>query len=187
MSFFKNKKFHFFKIEVAIVLTGIVLILIGGILDETDKNTQDSNVVFEAPKEAVSDQFSVDYAKKYERQIERILRGISGVKSVKAAVYVSSEGERVIATNDKWDNSVVSEKEGDKSAEERRDVSENAVVVIKDAQGNETAVVVSEKAPEIVGIAVCVEGDLSKTLEEKILRTLMSLYGLPASKISIMG
>lgn len=187
MSFLKNKKFHFFKFEVAIVLTGVVLILIGGILDDTDKITQSPNVSYEAPEAVASDQISVDYAKKYEQQIERILKGISGVHTVKAAVYVSSEGERVIATNDKLDKSVVSEKDGDKSAEERRDVSENNVVVVKDAQGNEETVVLSEKAPEIVGIAVCLEGDVSKILEEKIMRTLMSLYGLPASKISIMG
>lgn len=187
MNFFKNGKFHFFKIETAIILTGIVLILIGGMLDDTDKQSDNSNILYEAPEVVANDRISVDYAKKYEQQIERILKGINGVKSVKAAVYVSSEGEKMIAKNDKSDNSVVSEKDGEKSAEEKRDVSENAVVIIKDEQGNEQVVVLSEKAPEIVGIAVCVEGDVSKTLEEKILRTLMSLYGLSPSKISIMG
>ena len=187
MSFFKNGKFNFFKIETAIVLTGIVLLLIGGLLDDTDKQTTSSNVLHEAPEVVASDRNSVDYAKKYEQQIERIFKGLDGVKSVRAAVYVSSEGERLIARNDKIDKSIITEKDGEKSAEERRDVSENVVVIIKDAQGNDEAVVLSEKAPEIVGIAVCVEGEMSKTIEEKILKTLMSLYGLPAGKISIMG
>ena len=33
MSFFKNGKLRFFKVEAAIILTGIVLLLIGGMIE----------------------------------------------------------------------------------------------------------------------------------------------------------
>lgn len=187
MNLLKNGKFRFFKFETAVVFTGIVMLLIGGMLEDNNEKFNKSYEPKEEKKVVASEDFSVDYARKYEVQIERILKGIEGVKSVKAAVYVKSDGERLPAVNDSRDKSVVTEKEGEKTAEERRDVADSVVVLIKDADGNEGAVILSEKAPEIEGVAVCVEGGVSKTLEEKIVRTLMALYDLPAGKISIIG
>ena len=37
MSFFKNGKLRFFKVEAAIILTGIVLLLIGGMIEDSSK------------------------------------------------------------------------------------------------------------------------------------------------------
>ena len=58
---------------------------------------------------------------------------------------------------------------------------------LKDKDGNESVVYVSQNAPEIAGIAVCVKGGASAAIQEKIKKTLIALYDIPASKISITG
>ena len=187
MSFLKKGTYRTFKMEAAIVLTGIVLMLVGGVFQDSHKeeNPNPENIVkngSEAVESAASD---VSYSEKYEAKIEKIIKGIDGVKGVKAAVYVKSEGVKVPAENYSGDKTVVTEKEGEANAEEKRDVEDKNVVIVKDSHGNESAVFVTEKAPEIEGIAVCIEGNLSKALEEKILKTLMALFNVPPSKISI--
>ena len=186
MDFFKNVKFRLYKFEAAIILTGVVLLLIGGIAENSETKRVDSvgyeNVTPTATKTACE-----DYSEKYEAQIERLLKGIEGVGKVTVAVYVKNQGNSIPAINGSADTSVVTEKNGESQAEENRNVKEESVVVIKDSQGNEKAVILSEVAPEIEGIAVCVEGGVSKILEEKILKTLMALYGISPGKISITG
>lgn len=185
MSFFKNGKLRFFKVEAAIILTGIVLLLIGGMIEDSSKK----DVALTESPESYQQQYVLSendkYAAKYEKQVERILKGIDGVKGVTAAVYVKSEGECIPAYNSSSDKSVIKEKNDKDEAEERRDVYENSIVIIKDSQGNEEALILSETAPEIEGIAVCIEGEKSKNTEEKIINTLMALYGIPITKISI--
>lgn len=185
MSFFKNGKLRFFKVEAAIVLTGIVLILIGGMIENSGKESVGFTEKAERPQQQYTLAENDNYAAKYEKQIERILRGIEGIKGVTAAVYVRSEGESIPAYNSSGDKSVIKEKKEKDEAEERRDVYESSIVIVKDSQGNEKALILSETAPEIEGVAVCIDGNKSRETEEKIAKTIMALYGIPITKISI--
>lgn len=187
MSFFKNMKLRLYKFEGAIVLTGVVLLLIGGIIENSEAKQPDSVDYEKIPQSTQAETQYMGYTEKYEKQIERVLKGIGGVDKVTVAVYVKTQGNSVPALNSKSDKSVITESSGETKAEEKRDVREENIVIIKDSQGNEKAIILSEVAPEIEGIAVCVEGGVSKTLEEKILKTLMALYGISPAKISITG
>ena len=186
MGILKNVKLRLYKFEVAIVLTGIVLLLIGNIVENSQTKNVDS-VGQEDFAQPAKETVSMSYSEKYEAQAERVLKGIEGVKNVTVAVYVKNQGSKIPARNENNDMTVIAESNGENHAEENRDVKEGNVVVIKDSQGNEQVVMLSEIAPEIEGIAVCVEGGVSKILEEKILKTLMALYGISPAKISITG
>lgn len=186
MEIFKNVKLRLYKFEAAIVLTGIVFLLIGSIVENSQVKNADS-VGQEEFMQPAQETVYMSYSEKYEAQIERVLKGIGGVKKVTVAVYVKNQGNKIPARNESYDMSVVTESNGENRAEENRDVKEGNIVVIKDSQGNEQAVMLSEVAPEIEGIAVCVEGGVSKIIEEKILKTLMALYGISPGKISITG
>ena len=188
----KTGKWKQYKFEAAIVMTGIVLMIIGNIvgssLEQENKTVPKDNGSSAAEPSPSKNNTYSSYAAFYEAQIESLLKNIEGVKDVKAAVYVKSEGTGVLAENSNTDNSKTSEKDAQGGTrEEEKDVQDKNVVIIKDAEGNESVVYVSKSAPEIVGIAVCVKGGASASLQEKIKTTLRALYGIPASKISITG
>lgn len=186
----KTGKFRFYKIETAIVLTGMVLMLIGNLLgtagEETEK-TPGKNPPASEPS-ASSAGKAAGYSEYYAAQIEKLLKDIEGVREVTAVVYVRSEGSGILAENSNTDNSITTEKDSQGGTrEEEKDVKDKNVVILKDADGNETVVYVSQTAPEIAGIAVCVKGGASAAVQEKIKMALMALYDIPASKISITG
>ena len=184
MFFLKNTKLRLYRFETAVVLTGIVLLLVGGIIENSTVVKEDSEYYAKTPQTTVT-QNGCSYEEKYEKQIERVLEGMEGVDKVEVAVYVKTGGSSVPAVNSSSDTTVVSEKNGETSAEEKRNIKEESIVIIKDSQGNEKAVMLSEIAPEIEGVAVCVKGKQSKITEEKIVKTLMALYGISSAKISI--
>lgn len=188
------KKLKQFKPEVAILLTGIVLMLIGGIIRPGggEDESKDTGAAPQVHSEYGSGnaQSTQSYAEYYARQIEGLLESMDGISRAKAAVYVKNEGSGVLAENFTQDNSVTNETDSQGgSREEHKNVSEKDIVILKDSQGNESVVYLSQSKPEIAGIAVTVKGasGLSKTLEEKIKLALMALYDVPASKISITG
>lgn len=196
------KKLKQYKPETAVVLTGIVLMLIGNIIQPAgqynDKNTgaaPDSNQPGASyGSYNTGDTLNINgYAEYYAYQIEKLLESMEGISRAKAAVYIKDEGSGVIAENITTDESVTNETDSQGGRrEEHKNVSERSVVIIKDADGNESVVYLSQSKPEIAGIAVSVKvssgmSGMSKTLEEKIMLALMALYDIPASKISITG
>ena len=101
---------------------------------------------------------------------------------------MKSEGNGILAEDSNTDRSVTVESDSQGgSREEEKNVTDRKVVILKDAQGNETVVYTAKNAPEIAGIAVCVKGGASASVQEKIKVTLMALYDIPAAKISITG
>lgn len=186
----KTGKFKSYKLEIAIILTGMVLMVIANIIGSSgDGNTGDGST--EPPVSTTQPGKSTgysSYAEYYEAQIVNLLKNIEGIKEVTAAVYVKSEGTGILAENSNTDHSVTNEKDAQGGTrEESKNVEDKKVVILKDAQGNESVVYVSKNAPEIAGIAVCVKNGASAAVQEKIKTTLMALYGIPASKISITG
>lgn len=187
--FFEASNFKFFKNEIALCLTGIVLILIGGIF-EKNQNGYDkvNNLIEEKIETSDKNVENLSYSEQYENQIEKILSQIDGIGNVTAAVYVKSDGNTFFAKNTTKDNSYIEEKNADSSsASEKKNVIEENIVILKDSQGNENAICIKKDAPEIDGIAVCISGKLNSVLEEKILRTLIALYNITPSNISIIN
>lgn len=186
----KTSKFKFYKLEIAIVLTGMVLMVIGNILGSTGENTEKiPNQELMPSESSVSlTEHTVGYAEYYAAQIEKLFKNIDGIKDITAVVYVKSEGTGVLAENSNTDHSVTTEKDAQGGTrEESKNVNDKNVLILKDKDGNESVVYVSQNAPEIAGIAVCVKGGASAAIQEKIKKTLIALYDIPASKISITG
>ena len=177
----KTGRLRFYKLETAAILTGMVLMLIGNLLTPSESEPAPSQT--EAPAAATPQGSAgrTGYAEYYAAHIE-------GIGEVTAAVYVKSEGTGILAENSNTDTSVTKEEDSQGGTrEETKNVSDNEIVILKDKDGNETVVYVSQNAPEIEGIAVCVKGGASAGIQEKIKTALMALYDIPASKISITG
>lgn len=177
-----------YKIEIAVIITGVVLMVMGGLLEKTqykyESGEKNENAAEEKLIKKKAEYF--EYAGYYEYQIKALLENMEGVSSVSVAVYVKSEGAHVTAENVKTDKSVTNEKDSSGGTRiEEKNTEEREIIIIKDAKGNESVVFLEERAPDIEGIAVCVKGGANNVVKEKILKSLMALYGIPASKINI--
>lgn len=187
--YFKSNKLKIFKFEIAIVLTGVFLMLLGGIFENNSQNTDKAQNLIAVNNGNIDGNEKIhDYSAIYEAQIEKLLSKLDGIGSISVAVYIKNEGTVSPAYNTKNDNSVIEENSKDgESAEENKNISEKNVVIVKDSQGNEDVFCISKTTPEIEGIAICVKGGIDNVNREKILKTLMALYNISSTKISIIG
>ena len=154
----KLKGIKGFGILAALLALGVLMILAGSFI--SDNKT--------APKSESAGNFSYsEYEREVEERISKIVSEIGGISDVSVMVTLESTVSYSYAENSK-----------DKNSE---------YVTIRDKDGNESGVLISENAPGIRGVAVvCNGGDIpEKKLE--IIKMVSALLGLPQNRVYVGG
>ena len=157
--FFSNiKEIKGFRLLVFLLIIGAVLIAVGGFLSKKN-NSQNADY---------TGSFSYsEYEKDVEDRIAKIVSEIGGISDVSVMVTLESTVSYSYAENGKDENS--------------------EYVTVRDKEGNESGVLISENAPGIRGVAVvCNGGDIpEKRLEIK--KLVSALLGLPQNRVYVGG
>ena len=156
--FSKIKEIKGFWLLVFLLVLGILFISVGSLLSGKNK----------APTSEYTGSFSYsEYEKEVEERISKIVSEIGGISDVSVMVTLESTVSYSYAENS-----------NDKNSE---------YVTIRDKDGNESGVLISEKAPGIRGVAVvCNGGDIpEKKLE--IIKMVSALLGLPQNRVYVGG
>ena len=154
----KLKEIKGFWILAALLALGALMILAGSFFSE-NKTTQKS--------ESAGNFSYSEYEKEVEERISKIVSEIGGISDVSVMVTLESTVSYSYAENS-----------NDKNSE---------YVTIRDKDGNESGVLISENAPGIRGVAVvCNGGDIpEKKLE--IIKMVSALLGLPQNRVYVGG
>lgn len=153
----KNKNFIMIVLG---ILCGVALFALGS----TD-NGDSSN------KKSTTDQLTYDsaelktYTEALEYKIENFLSQIKGLSNVTVILTVESSGETVYAT------------EGENSD----------YVIIKDSDGSESAIPLTEITAKIRGIAVVCDYGENDKLKMTVIELLASLFDVGSNRISIIS
>lgn len=156
--FSKIKEIKGIGILALLLVIGILMILLGGYFSEKGKKEVSENV----------GSFSYsEYEKDIEERISEIVSEIGGISEVSVMVTLESTSSYLYAENSNDENS--------------------EYVTVRDKDGNESGVIISENAPGIRGVAVvCSGGDVpEKRLE--IIRLVCALLGIPQNRVYVGG
>ncbi len=156
--FSKLKEIKGFWLLVFLLVLGALLIAAGSLLSGKNK----------AQNSEYTGSFSYsEYEKEVEERISKIVSEIGGISDVSVMVTLESTVSYSYAENS-----------NDKNSE---------YVTIRDKDGNESGVLISENAPGIRGVAVvCNGGDIpEKKLE--IIKMVSALLGLPQNRVYVGG
>lgn len=156
--FSKIKEIKGIGILALLLVIGILMILLGGYFSEKGKK--------EVSENARSFSYS-EYEKDIEERISEIVSEIGGISEVSVMVTLESTSSYLYAENSNDENS--------------------EYVTVRDKDGNESGVIISENAPGIRGVAVvCSGGDVpEKRLE--IIRLVCALLGIPQNRVYVGG
>ena len=156
--FSKIKEIKGIGILVLLLILGILMIFFGGYFSEKRRKEVSENV----------GSFSYsEYEKDIEERISEIVSEIGGISEVSVMVTLESTSSYLYAENSNDENS--------------------EYVTVRDKDGNESGVIISENAPGIRGVAVvCSGGDVpEKRLE--IIRLVCALLGIPQNRVYVGG
>lgn len=177
--------------EILCLVLGLVIMVIGKIApgNQTEDNQPEkhegTNKAFE------SDAYQYDYEgvffiSYYEKQIENFVSKIEGVSDVNVIVYIDSVNDVIPAENKSEKQENITEKDSNGGT---RDTTSSSIikdfVVVKDKDGNESIVVISNKMPRITGVAICAKGAETNVVREKIINAVKSAYALENCEIFV--
>ena len=100
-------------------------------------------------------------------------------------VTLDTSAEYIYASETKTDTGISEDRESQKN--QQNDSNEKSYVVMKDADGNETALVVCKIMPEIRGVVVVCESGQTDAVAAAVRLAVKSALNIDESKICIIG
>lgn len=126
------------------------------------------------------------YADELESKLSGIIGQISGVGRVQIFVTVENGVKYIYEESQKTtsDKSVTSDNDGSTKTQENVN-NQKDTVIIKNSDGSEQALILTEIQPTVKGVVVVCDGGNDPVVEEKIMEAITTALDIPANHVSI--
>lgn len=177
------KKFPLTKNQQNIILIlgvlGLAMIFISGLITpKKEKNISCSCSKIETSMTAKK--------KSLEESIENIVSGINGAGKAKVLITFEGTPETVYATEEKKNNEASEDKsEGDITRKKESNDSEKKFITVKDSDGGEKALAVTELEPKIKGAVVICPGADDPIVKNRITEAITTALNINSNRVCI--
>lgn len=164
------------KLLIILGISGIVLIFLSSLFSGGDKKTENSatsSVVYTAEQ----------YSKMLEDDIKSIVTSITGDKNPTVVITLESGIRYSYASADETDTSSSTGSVTDQSSESKK----QSYITVKNADGGEQALIVTEIMPEVRGVAIICVGGNTEATAEKIKNAVTSALNITSKRVYISG
>lgn len=176
----ENEKYR--KVIIGVGLVGIGLIFLSGFLKSGNTGGGTAGTVSSQP--AVT---AEQYANRLEQSLEQILSGIQGAGNAKVLVTLEQTAEYVYATEEKKSNQAAQDKSGvDSQKTETNDSDEKTYIIVKDADGSERALPVTEVQPVVKGVVVVCDGGDNPTVQQNITSAVTTALHISSIQVCVI-
>jgi len=127
-----------------------------------------------------------DHVRQLEERLEEILSLIDGAGQVRVMITASRGREIVVAQTTNMDSSVTEEEDsagGTRSSETFRE--QGAYVLVRQPDGSEVPLILTELEPQIEGVAIVAEGGDDIVVRDALIRTTFTVLGIGAHKVHV--
>ncbi|MCI1955495.1 MAG: stage III sporulation protein AG [Oscillospiraceae bacterium] len=171
------------KIILGAGLLGIALILLSGNLKSCDSQT--------APTASSPSSRTVLTAEEYEKQMENSLSGIisqiDGVGNARVMVTLEQTSKSVYATQEKKSGQQTDEKaESGVGKNETNNSDETTYLLVKDADGSEKALQVTEVQPVVKGVVVVCDGGGDPKVQQNITDAVTTALHITSVRVCVI-
>lgn len=156
------------RLIVLLGLSGMVLILLSGLLPKKTDDTQAAN----PPPADISEAAPETYRAALEERLTVLLSNMEGVGEVTVMITLGGSAEQVYAEEVKASRS------------ENSALTESAPVLTR-VSGNEAALITETKYPPVQGAAIICTGGDHAAVRERITNAASALLGIPAAQIYV--
>lgn len=172
-------KDKFRKIIVIAGVLGIALIFFSGHLKSSGKKRE--------KEESAQQNSTQQYVSKLEGSLKEMISSIKGAGNTKVLVTLESTEETVYATEEKKNKEATEDKttDGQTSKKRESDDCEKKYITIKDADGTERALSVTQIQPTIKGVVVVCEGGNQPEVQQKITDAVKTALNITSKKVYV--
>lgn len=163
------------KYLVIIGVCGIVLIFLSSLFTSASNNSNTQNT---------SSTYTVEqYQKELQSNIENVVRGITGDDNPTVVITLESGIKYSYASADETDTSSATGSTSDQSSESKK----QSYITVKNADGGEQALIVTEIMPQIRGVAIICKGGNIEQTAEKIKNAVTAALNITSKRVYISG
>jgi stage III sporulation protein AG len=127
-----------------------------------------------------------DYEDAYSGAIKDILQKVVGIGDVEVLVTIESTEETIVHSNTKETQQITNEKDQNGSTRHITEISRSGEVVLYEASGGQTPIVLKKIKPRIRGVVVVAKGAENLTVKQMIAEAVGRGLDVPAHRISVL-
>lgn len=164
------------KVLIYLGIAGIMLIFVSSFLPETEESSGTIQ------KHTMT---SYEYCEWLEGKIAATVDEITGGKHSSVLVTLETGVEYIYATEQKTDNENTGDDSGGKFSESGS--TAETYITVKDENGNESAVVLTELIPKVRGVSVVCEGGQRAEVQQAVILAVSTALNISEKDISVSG
>lgn len=170
-----------------IVVVGVVAILViffsgffGG--DKSKKsNTEESQ------QASTKAQTVEDYKTQTEQSLTKLINGIEGVENASVLVTIEKSSEQVYATEEKTSTQTQQDKNTSSTTKNQANNSnETKYLVIKNSDGTQQPIAVTEVQPIVKGVVVVCHGGDNPITQQKVIQAVTTALDVKSNRVSVI-
>lgn len=183
----KSKKIHEFllkdkskKIIICIGILGIALIFIS----ELFKTNNAKKVTASTSATALSSTY--EYVAQLENNLKELISSIKGAGNTRVMVTLENSEETVYATEEKKNKEATEDKsDGQLSKKRESDDCEKKYITVRDADGTERALSVTQIQPTVKGVVVVCDGGDIPEVQQKITDAIKTALNITSKRVYV--
>lgn len=166
------------KIILIVGICGIALIFLSSILP---KNKQSEPVKNENEKLVET------YVYEMEQKLSEMVQSISGGEKAQVIITLESGYEYIYANDTKQSNDSTEEAVNENFKTKQTDDTQQNYVIVKDKNGSEVALKVTEYTPRVKGVVIVCERGNDDDMAQRITNAVTVALGLPSTSVYVTG
>lgn len=128
-----------------------------------------------------------DYISQLEENLTRLIGGIDGVGKVDVMITLEKGVEYVYATQEKKSKQTTENKASDQDVRNQaQDQVETSYIIVKDADGAQKALEVTEVQPVVKGVVVVCEGGDNPTVQQNVTEAVTTALNLSSARVCVV-
>ncbi len=168
------------KIIIAACAVGIALIFLSGYFKPS---TSSANTASSSQPTLTADQYAIQL----ESSLTDIVTRIQGAGTAKVLVTLERSTEYVYATEEKRSNQTNEDKSGGSTTKnEENDSTETKYLLVKDADGAQQALAVTEVQPIIKGVVVVCDGGDNPAVQQNIITAVTTALDITSVRVCVI-
>lgn len=128
-----------------------------------------------------------EYTKQLEESLTSLISGIEGVGEVDVMVTLEKGVEHVYATEEKKSKQTTEDKASDQDRKsQEHDNVETSYIIVKDADGSQKALAVTEVQPVVKGVVVVCGGGDNPTVQKNVTGAVTTALNVSSARVCVV-
>lgn len=167
------------KIIIIAGLIGIAFIFISGYLKNDTTTVKDTS----SQVTVTADQYAIQL----ENSLADIVTRIQGAGEAKVLVTLEQSTQYVYATQEKKSNQTTEDKSGNSTIKnEANDNTETTYILVKDADGGQKALPVTEVQPIVKGVVIVCDGGDNPTVQQNVISAVTTALNITTVRVCVI-